>query len=385
MHHLANHPVNTAPHRFAISPPKLPRKKQHPLFILALGFIMALMAWFSWSTSTTQIATLAQHTDLVNKQNRINAKFAATTRTLPVFPDSALNDRLKSSSQTLDAYYKACLKAIEETNVSSLDSLLHYEANKAIDATRWIGSQTNYPTGQYYKSLNSAQRQTAFNLYNNLNSYLSDTTTVLETSKATAPPNQWDPNNFSFTSYYQLALIALLIVVTLVCSHFNRRTLSRRAKAVYSILTLGAFLIVTTVTCAIFDPQGNFLPTALLFKLASSLYFVAFGVGILFLVIIAIAFYFLPTIIAAVRKHPQTGGILLVNALGGWLVIGWIAALIWSFITPQPTPVLVVPPPLPSHPAPRPIDDLQRLAELLERGILTQEEFESQKQKVLAT
>lgn len=37
--------------------------------------------------------------------------------------------------------------------------------------------------------------------------------------------------------------------------------------------------------------------------------------------------YMLPTIIAAARKHPKTGGVAILNILVGWTFIGWIAAL----------------------------------------------------------
>jgi hypothetical protein len=44
-------------------------------------------------------------------------------------------------------------------------------------------------------------------------------------------------------------------------------------------------------------------------------------------VILLVALYFLPTIIAAVRKHPSTGSIAVINFFFGWTVIGWILAL----------------------------------------------------------
>lgn len=48
-----------------------------------------------------------------------------------------------------------------------------------------------------------------------------------------------------------------------------------------------------------------------------------YGLGI-------IGVYFLPFIVASVRKHRQLAPILLTNLLLGWTVIGWIAALIWA-------------------------------------------------------
>jgi hypothetical protein len=43
-----------------------------------------------------------------------------------------------------------------------------------------------------------------------------------------------------------------------------------------------------------------------------------------------LGFYFLPTIIGVVRKHPQIAPIVLINLLLGWTIIGWIGALVRS-------------------------------------------------------
>ena len=48
--------------------------------------------------------------------------------------------------------------------------------------------------------------------------------------------------------------------------------------------------------------------------------------------ILGLALYFLPTIIAAVRRHKSLLGILLVNIFLGWTFIGWIISLVWSLI-----------------------------------------------------
>ena len=56
------------------------------------------------------------------------------------------------------------------------------------------------------------------------------------------------------------------------------------------------------------------------------------GVFLLFSTVI----YFVPTIVAVARRHHNMVPIILVNLLLGWSCIGWIAALVWSFTTPQP-------------------------------------------------
>ena len=53
---------------------------------------------------------------------------------------------------------------------------------------------------------------------------------------------------------------------------------------------------------------------------------------------IASAFlYFVPTIIAFGRKHPQTPQVFLLNVLLGWTVIAWFFALLMA-MTPARRP-----------------------------------------------
>lgn len=40
--------------------------------------------------------------------------------------------------------------------------------------------------------------------------------------------------------------------------------------------------------------------------------------------------YFIPTFIAMIRGHMNTGAIFATNLFLGWTVIGWIVAVIWS-------------------------------------------------------
>jgi hypothetical protein len=63
--------------------------------------------------------------------------------------------------------------------------------------------------------------------------------------------------------------------------------------------------------------------------------------GLFFLLFLTFM-YFVPTIIAAARKHTQTLAIFFLNLLLGWSVLGWIGAFIWSLTTPQPQQTIVV-------------------------------------------
>ena len=61
----------------------------------------------------------------------------------------------------------------------------------------------------------------------------------------------------------------------------------------------------------------------------------AFGVAWLSLSI-GVALYFLPSIVAARRKHANNliWGIFLLNLFLGWTFLGWLAALIWAASLP---------------------------------------------------
>jgi hypothetical protein len=53
------------------------------------------------------------------------------------------------------------------------------------------------------------------------------------------------------------------------------------------------------------------------------MHFLIFGLG----------FYFLPTLIAALRHTHNSTGILLLNLFLGWTVVGWFAALLMSIFS----------------------------------------------------
>jgi hypothetical protein len=137
-----------------------------------------------------------------------------------------------------------------------------------------------------------------------------------------------------------------------------------------------------------------------------------FGLGVAIFLLFP---YFLPTIIAIIRKHGSTGGIFALNFLLGWTVIGWVGSLIWALSADNRTTVIVErdpvsygPPPSynppPSYtptprqtdptirPAAKPtqpgtaqakIDQLRQLKQLLDDGALTEEEFNRQKAAIL--
>ena len=113
--------------------------------------------------------------------------------------------------------------------------------------------------------------------------------------------------------------------------------------------------------------------------------------------------YFLPTIIAILRHKANAGGIFVLNLLLGWTLIGWIGALVWA-LSADAQPTIIVhnqpasaPPPPPVYtnvtvrkPAATAgsnqqdkIDQLRQLKQLLDEGVLTEEEFNRQKTAIL--
>ena len=54
------------------------------------------------------------------------------------------------------------------------------------------------------------------------------------------------------------------------------------------------------------------------------------GNGIM--IAILMAAYFLPAVIASMRSHRNTAPILIVNAVFGWTLIGWVGCLAWAFM-----------------------------------------------------
>lgn len=91
---------------------------------------------------------------------------------------------------------------------------------------------------------------------------------------------------------------------------------------------------------------------------------------ILFLILLFVAgivLYFLPGIIAGRRKHKYSVLITILNIFLGWTGLGWIALLVWAFIDKTGNSAT----------------DLKMLAELKEKGLLSEEEFEQKKKSLL--
>lgn len=47
-------------------------------------------------------------------------------------------------------------------------------------------------------------------------------------------------------------------------------------------------------------------------------------------IIFLLILYFIPTYVAAKRRHRNSTAILMLNLFTGWTVIGWIGCIIWA-------------------------------------------------------
>jgi hypothetical protein len=115
---------------------------------------------------------------------------------------------------------------------------------------------------------------------------------------------------------------------------------------------------------------------------------------LLVIAIPAILLYFLPTILAFSKKKSNKSVIFLVNFFLGWSVIGWIVSLIWALSSDNSQTVIVNNNPTnleEKNPANKEsaynekLNNLQKLKDLFDSGVLSEIEFEEQKSKILSS
>lgn len=92
------------------------------------------------------------------------------------------------------------------------------------------------------------------------------------------------------------------------------------------------------------------------------------------IILVGLFFYFIPTFNAYGR--PQFQGVIVLNILLGWTLIGWVVAFIWSFSNSSPKAEVI-------EQKVSSADELTKLHDLKNKGIISEEEFNSQKKKIL--
>jgi len=101
---------------------------------------------------------------------------------------------------------------------------------------------------------------------------------------------------------------------------------------------------------------------------------------ILIVLLIIIPVYFIPTFVAFSRKEANTGAIFILNLFLGWSLIGWVVALVWALSNNETNKQVTVN----SQNNYSNIDQLTKLKELHDKGVITDEEFTNQKNKLLS-
>lgn len=103
--------------------------------------------------------------------------------------------------------------------------------------------------------------------------------------------------------------------------------------------------------------------------------------GVLVLLFVGFMIYFMPSLNAHHRRHPNFNSILLLNLFLGWTLIGWVVSIVWSASS------IATVEPIRARPAPEQEEDkyqkIERLGGLKEKGLLTESEYEAEKAKIL--
>ena len=92
--------------------------------------------------------------------------------------------------------------------------------------------------------------------------------------------------------------------------------------------------------------------------------------------LLILAVYFIPSIFAYKDKKKNRQAILLLNLLAGWTVVGYIVALIWAATKDTPSTIVA---------QKSDASELEKLATLKEKGVLTEDEFNKKKKQLLGS
>lgn len=103
--------------------------------------------------------------------------------------------------------------------------------------------------------------------------------------------------------------------------------------------------------------------------------------GALVLLFVGLMLYFMPTMNAKSRKHPNRSSIFLLNLLLGWTLVGWVVALVWSASAIGPVEQIRVKGD--DFPGPDKYQRLETLGSLKERGLISDDEYQAEKAKLL--
>jgi len=98
------------------------------------------------------------------------------------------------------------------------------------------------------------------------------------------------------------------------------------------------------------------------------------------ILLLAVSFflYLLPMMIAFHRHHENYTAIFMLNLFLGWTGVVWVVCLVWAFIS-KPAPLRQTNDPVKSSK----YEELERISALKNSGVLTSEEFDREKSRIL--
>lgn len=94
--------------------------------------------------------------------------------------------------------------------------------------------------------------------------------------------------------------------------------------------------------------------------------------------LIFLSLYFLPSIIALIKRNHRTK-VILFNFFLGWTFVMWIISLVWACKRDDDTNTI----PAIAKANISPAEELQRYKQLLDDGVITEEEFRIKKEQLL--
>ncbi len=160
-----------------------------------------------------------------------------------------------------------------------------------------------------------------------------------------------------------LAIISLIVLITTYRNHKNK-VQAGKCKP-YNL----CFKILCLLGGAI-----NFVIVGLMIKWSFTV-----GEAILFFAVLLLpgmltqCLYFLPYLIANGKGHQQETAIFILNLFAGWTILAWVIALIWACTVSKVKIEAITSIP----------DELKKYKDLLDAEVITQEEFEAEKKKLL--
>jgi hypothetical protein len=102
-------------------------------------------------------------------------------------------------------------------------------------------------------------------------------------------------------------------------------------------------------------------------------------------ILVGAGLYFLPTVVGAIRRVVNIGSVFAINLLLGWSLIGWAIALAMALRTNPPYAYREYWQGPAAGQSAQPIDSLERLTALRDRGVISAEEFSVLKSRAIGT